>query len=188
VVGLLRALTWEPLVPTGACVVRWLGRVLLWELLLAALALLSPWMARWLFPAASASVSAELEQTVKLTAVWLAIIPGTWGEFWDARSRHKPRTRQRRLRGFLRGAAVVISMATLLLLLRVGAPLWDRLEGAQHASTARAWVEDRWQQLDAWVGQVWDRAYLRQMDRRAPTRQPAGLTPGALAEPGAVVE
>jgi len=186
-VGLLRGLTWDPVLPIGVCVGRWLLRVLLWGLLLTALGFLSPWLARWLFPSATAAVPAALEQTIQLVAVALAIVPGTWGELLDARANRTARPKHRALRGLLRGVAASLVVAALLVLLRLGEPLWERWQGTQHLGTARVWVEQRWEQLGAWVDDLWGEAYSRQNDRRAPTRLPPTPSPGAVpGEPDVV--
>lgn len=183
VVGMLRGSTWNPVLPTRTCVARWLVRVLLWGITLTALAFLSPYLARWLFPSASAAVSADLEQTIKLIAVTLAVVPATWGELLDAAAVKAGQRKRRNLRGLLRGIAASLVIAALLVLLRLGEPLWERWQGASRLGTARVWIEQRWEQLGAWVDDLWGEAYLRQNDRRAPTRAPATPTPEAT--PGA---
>ncbi|NLG27009.1 MAG: NERD domain-containing protein [Chloroflexi bacterium] len=177
--GLFRGFSWDRIQPTGRCVASWLFRVLLWGLTLTALAFASPWLARWAFPTYTETVPARVEQSIKLVAVTLAIIPGTWGGIISDRTSKTTGKRSRALRGLLRGVVASLVVAALLILLRVGRPLWHSVAAGERFSDARGWVAERWEALGDWVDGLWGDAYLRENDRRAPTR----VRPTVTSEP-----
>ena len=74
---------------------------------------------------------------------------------------------------------IALVVAALLILLRVGRPLWHSVAAGERFSDARGWVAERWEALGDWVDGLWGDAYLRENDRRAPTR----VRPTVTSEP-----